>query len=204
MGRRKKSENVETGKELAVVNTEVEEVKESAPVPVEEKTEPRRKKPADAADAAAAEGETVEATAEPIHEAEYKEAEATEQAVPESASLELAIEAELFSGLREAFNSTLQALLDKVTSREVDEGEVNLKLVITLENQNVLGHTVVSPSFKHVVTGNYKEKIENKGAFGIPQTYLAKDSNGKYELKALEDNLFSNQPMDEEVQEATA
>ncbi len=175
MGRRKKNENTETSKELAVVNAEVGEVQEVT--------------------------ENAEAT-----EAEFTEArevkQETEQREPEA--LELTIEADLFSGLRDAFNSTLQALLEKVTSREVDEGEVNLKLTISLENQNVLGHNVVIPSFKHVVTGNYKEKIENKGAFGIPQTYLFKNSHGEYELRALEDNLFSNEPVDAEAKEAEA
>ena len=135
-------------------------------------------------------------------EAEFTEVSAQQEKAPEA--LELGIETELFSGLRAAFNSTLQALLEKVTSREVDEGEVNLKLTISLENQNVLGHNVVIPSFKHVVTGNYKEKIENKGTFGIPQTYLFKNSHGEYELRALEDNLFSNEPVDAETKEAEA
>ncbi len=135
---------------------------------------------------------------------ELADAEFTAKQEKEPEALELTIEADLFSGLRDAFNSTLQALLEKVTSREVDEGEVNLKLTISLENQNVMGHNVVIPSFKHVVTGNYKEKIENKGAFGIPQTYLFKNSHGEYELRALEDNLFSNEPVDAETKEAEA
>lgn len=143
--------------------------------------------------------ETPEENAAGFTDAEFKHIESDG-----GESLKLNIEAELFSGLRAAFNTTLQALLEKVTSREVDEGEVNLKLTISLENQNVLGKNVVIPSFKHVVTGNYKEKIESKGSFGIPQTYLAKDSNGEYELKSLEDNLFSKEPIDAEIREVKA
>lgn len=176
MGRRKKNENTETSKELAVIEKEISVTQEEV-------------------------GEKLATEAE-FADAEFTVKQEKEQREPEA--LELTIEADLFSGLRDAFNSTLQALLEKVTSREVDEGEVNLKLTISLENQNVLGHNVVIPSFKHVVTGNYKEKIENKGAFGIPQTYLFKNSHGEYELRALEDNLFSNEPVDAEAKEAGA
>lgn len=172
MGRRKKNENTETSKELAVVNAEVGEVQEVT--------------------------ENAEAT-----EAEFTEAREVKQE-REPSSLELGIEAELFSGMRAAFNSTMQEVLEKMTSRELTEGEVNLKLSIALENQNVLGHNAIIPSFKHVVTGNYKEKIECKGSFGIPQTYLHKKDNGEYELRALEDNLFSNEPVDAEAKEAEA
>ncbi len=131
-------------------------------------------------------------------EAEYRHMESANG----SESLSLTMEAELFSGLRSDFNFTLQKLLEKVTSRNIDEGEVNLKLTITLQEQNVLKKTVMVPTFKHVVTGNYKEKIESKGSFGVPHTYLAKNKDGDYELKSLEDNLFESGPVDAEVREA--
>jgi len=170
MARKKAEEN--TGKELAVVNAEVENVTESTENTNEE-------------------------------QASYTEAEYTHmESANGGASLKLTMEAELFSGLRAAFNSTLQELLEKVTSRNIDEGEVNLKLSISLQEQNVLGKTVMIPTFKHVVTGNYKEKIEVKGGFGVPQTYLAKNKDGAYELKSLEDNLFEGEPVDAEVREA--
>ena len=147
--------------------------------------------------------EIVNAAVEEAKEAETQAEAVTHEFAPGGEALELNIEAELFSGLRAAFNETMQKLLGMVTGREVDEGEINVKLTISLENQNVLGRTVAIPTFRHVVTGNYKEKIECKGTFGIPQTYLAKNSNGEYELKALQDDLFSAEPVDAEIKEAT-
>ena len=137
-----------------------------------------------------------------VHEENAQDAEYTTAHMENTGeSLKLTMEAEMFSGLRAAFNSTLQELLEKVMSRNIEEGEVNLKLTITLQEQNVLNNKVMIPTFKHVVTGNYKEKIEVKGGFGVPQTYLAKNKDGEYELKSLEDNLFGSETVDAEVRE---
>ncbi len=135
-------------------------------------------------------------------EAEFEQASAAHQEAAESEGLRLSMEAELFSGMRADFDSTLRVLLKKITDRNIEEGEINLKLVIGLQEQTVMDKRVYAPSFKYVVTGNYKEKVENKGTFGVPQTYLAKGPDGDYELKPLQDNLFSKQPQEALFKEA--
>lgn len=132
-------------------------------------------------------------------EAEYKEAPAPAEPAE---GLKLSMDAELFAGMRQDFDSTLRVLLGKVTSRNIEEGEVNLKLVIGLAEQSVMDKKVYVPSFKYVVTGNYKEKVESKGTFGVPQTYLSKGPDGNYELKSLQPDLFSKEPQEALFKEA--
>lgn len=142
---------------------------------------------------------------EDAENAEYTEVTEEKKApAPEldGEGLEISMDADLFSGMRESFDSTLRVLLEKITSRNIEEGEINLKLVIGLQEQTVMDKRVYAPSFKYTVTGNYKESVGSKGSFGVPQTYLAKGPDGNYELRTLQDNLFSKEPQDALFKEA--
>lgn len=110
----------------------------------------------------------------------------------------LTIESDTFKGMKADFNELLQQLLEKLFAGKIAEGSITMKLAVSLSEtfSNELNKTIAVPLFKHKVTANYTEKLENAGAVSLPNTYLEYDEDLQaFVLKPCygEQDIFADQ-----------
>lgn len=112
--------------------------------------------------------------------------------------LNLTLESDTFKSAKLDFDKLLQQLLQKLFAGKIADGSITLKLSVSLSESyaETIGKTVAVPLFKHKVTANYTEKLENAGAVSLPNTYLEYDEElGKFVLKPCggEQDMFAEQ-----------
>ena len=112
--------------------------------------------------------------------------------------LNLTLESDTFKSAKLDFDELLQQLLQKLFAGKIADGSITLKLSVSLSElySMELDKTIAVPLFKHKVTANYTEKLENAGAVSLPNTYLEYDEDlGKFVLKPCggEQDMFAEQ-----------
>lgn len=112
--------------------------------------------------------------------------------------LTLNLESDTFKGMKADFDDLLQQLLEKLFAGKIADGSITMKLSVSLSEaySETMGKTIAVPLFKHKVTANYTEKLENAGAVSLPNTYLEYDEDlGKFVLKPCggEQDMFAEQ-----------
>ena len=111
--------------------------------------------------------------------------------------LTLTLESDTFKSAKLDFDELLQQLLQKLFAGKIADGSITLKLSVSLSESyaETIGKDVAVPLFKHKVTANYTEKLENAGAVSLPNTYLEYDEElGKFVLKPCggEQDMFAD------------
>lgn len=117
--------------------------------------------------------------------------------------LSLTLESDTFRGMKASFNEIMQQLLEKLFAGRIAEGSISIKMSISLDEaySETLGKGIAVPLFKHKVSANYTEKLENAGAVSLPNTYLEYDPDiGAFVLKPCggEQDMFAEQEAEDE------
>lgn len=112
--------------------------------------------------------------------------------------LTLTLESDTFKGMKSDFDDLMQQLLEKLFAGRITEGSITMKLSVSLEEvfSQEMNKDIAVPMFKHKVTANYTEKMENAGAVSLPNTYLEYDPEvGAFVLKPCggEQDMFAEQ-----------
>lgn len=118
--------------------------------------------------------------------------------------LEIDIQSPIFEGMLKDLNKEIVRVIDKVYKGEFEEGEVNLKLSLTIDEaykrfakENDYGETVYEtyeykkPNFEHNVTTTLKKQYKQKGSYTEEKEVVYED--GQYMVKPIEEpqmNLF--------------
>lgn len=118
--------------------------------------------------------------------------------------LEIDIQSPIFEGMLKDLNKEIVRVIDKVYKSEFEEGEVNLKLSLTIDEaykrfpkENDYGETVYEtyeykkPNFEHNVTTTLKKQYKQKGSYTEEKEVVYED--GQYMVKPIEEpqlNLF--------------
>lgn len=118
--------------------------------------------------------------------------------------LEIDIQSPIFEGMLKDLNKEIVRVIDKVYKSEFEEGEVNLKLSLTIDEaykrfpkENDYGETVYEtyeykkPNFEHNVTTTLKKQYKQKGRYTEEKEVVYED--GQYMVKPIEEpqmNLF--------------
>lgn len=100
--------------------------------------------------------------------------------------LNLTLESDTFRGMKADFDELMQQLLEKLFAGRIADGAISMKLSVSLTEtySETMGKDIAVPLFKHKVTANYTEKLENAGAVSLPNTYLEYDEDlGEFVLK---------------------
>lgn len=118
--------------------------------------------------------------------------------------LSLTLESDTFRGMKASFNEIMQQLLEKLFAGRIAEGSISMKMSVSLDEaySETLGRGVTVPLFKHKVSANYTEKIEDAGAVSLPNTYLEYDPEiGAFVLKPCggEQDMFAEQEAEDEA-----
>ena len=118
--------------------------------------------------------------------------------------LSLTLESDTFRGMKADFDQLMQQLLEKLFGGRIAEGSISMKLSVSLSEtySETMGKDIAVPLFKHKVSANYTEKLENAGAVSLPNTYLEYDPDiGAFVLKPCggEQDMFAEQEAEDEV-----
>ena len=110
--------------------------------------------------------------------------------------LSLTLESDTFRGMKVDFDELMQQLLEKLFAGRIAEGSISMKLSVSLSEaySETMGKAIAVPLFKHKVSANYTEKLENAGAVSLPNTYLEYDPEiGAFVLKPCggEQDMFA-------------
>lgn len=103
------------------------------------------------------------------------------------------IDDELFAEIKNNFNSGVNSILDKMTQKNVSDGELTLSVKVSLETATVTGadgnlKEILVPNIKHKATTKMTVKAEAKGEIlgCTDREFLAVTKiKGKYALVAM-------------------
>lgn len=117
--------------------------------------------------------------------------------------LELKLESDVFKNMKNDFNGMLQGLLDTMDEKHIYEGELGLKLKITLSHGvDENNDDCLVPMITYDVTGSYKNSSKKSSAISLPNMVLDVDNDGNYVMRQKEDaqgNLFEQQQEQQEL-----
>ena len=117
--------------------------------------------------------------------------------------LELKLESDVFKNMKNDFNGMLQGLLVTMDEKHIYEGELGIKLKITLSHGvDENNKDCLVPMITYDVTGSYKNSSKKSSAISLPNMVLAVDYDGNYIMRQKEDaqgNLFEQQQEQQEL-----
>ena len=117
--------------------------------------------------------------------------------------LELKLESDVFKNMKNDFNGMLQGLLVTMDEKHIYEGELGLKLKITLSHGvDENNDDCLVPMITYDVTGSYKNSSKKSSAISLPNMVLDVDNDGNYVMRQKEDaqgNLFEQQDQQQEL-----
>ena len=117
--------------------------------------------------------------------------------------LELKLESDVFKNMKNDFNGMLQGLLDTMDEKHIYEGELGLKLKITLSHGvDKNNDDCLVPMITYDVTGSYKNSSKKSSAISLPNMVLDVDGEGNYVMRQKADaqgNLFEQQEQQQEL-----
>lgn len=117
-----------------------------------------------------------------------------------SNKIELSLESSAFNALKSDFKQLLNATIDAMQNKGVEESSINIKLDISLDNignPNVNAPDdpsetdIVIPMFKHKITSQMKFKAEKSGFLGGDFQITWDKESGTWALMPLNDSQMS-------------